>query len=58
MTSHVCVKDTATDTKRILIAIFCFLGDGTNTVTWEEFINNTTIHGVRYIFTKGLMIRR
>ena len=27
-------------------------------VTWDEFIQNTTIHGVRYIFDSSLRIRR
>ena len=27
-------------------------------VTWDDFIENTTIHGVRYIFDRGLRIRR
>ena len=29
-----------------------------DTVTWDEFIQNTTIHGVRYIFDRSLRIRR
>ena len=36
--------------------------DGSNAnhdaVTWDEFIQNTTVHGVRYIFDKTHVIRR
>ena len=27
-------------------------------ITWDEFIQNTTIHGVRYIFNDSRRIRR
>ena len=27
-------------------------------VTWDEFIQNTTVHGVRYIFDRTHVIRR
>ena len=29
-----------------------------NAVTWDDFIQNTTIHGVRYNFDRSFRIRR
>ena len=33
-------------------------GDQDLVLTWDEFINNTTIHGVKYIFDRTQKVRR
>ena len=41
-----------------VVVVVHFSGSVSDAVTWEDFINKTTIHGVSYVFNKGLLIRR